>query len=148
MLLNNYSVIRFIIIISAIFSIEFFCYIGSISPLQLTAPSKMVMTLYEFMYEQSFWFQARKTVKNIIIAILLASFLGFLIGLILFRFQRLRRASEPIIASYILPFFVLYPIAIVIVGMNDFSIILMGFAYALVAMITNTLSGLDRVPNV
>ena len=63
MLLNNYSVIRFIIIISAILSIEFFCYIGSISPLQLTAPSKMVMTLYEFMYEQSFWFQARKTVK-------------------------------------------------------------------------------------
>ncbi len=149
MLLNNYSVIRFIIIISAILSIEFFCYIGSISPLQLTAPSKMVLTLYEFMYEQSFWFQARKTVKNIIIAILLASFLGFLIGLILFRFQRLRRASEPIIASYYaLPFFVLYPLAIVIVGMNDFSIILMGFAYALVAMITNTLSGLDRVPSV
>ena len=149
MITKNYSAIRFLVIISAILLLEFFCQTGFISPLQLTAPSKMVSTLYDLMHQESFWFQSRKTIKNIIIAIVLASLLGFVIGLLLFRFPRLRRACEPIIASYYaLPFFVLYPLAIVIVGMNDFSIILMGFAYALVAMITNTLSGLDRVPMV
>ena len=149
MITKNYSAIRFLVIISAILLLEFFCQTGFISPLQLTAPSKMVSTLYGLMHQESFWFQSRKTIKNIIIAIVLASLLGFVIGLLLFRFPRLRRACEPIIASYYaLPFFVLYPLAIVIVGMNDFSIILMGFAYALVAMITNTLSGLDRVPMV
>ena len=109
----------------------------------------MVTTLAGLMGEAEFWQQTTKTIRNIFIAIILATILGFLIGLLLFRLPRLRRAMEPVIASYYaLPFFVLYPLAIVVVGMNDFSIILMGFAYALVAMITNTLSGLDRIPPV
>ncbi|WP_217808104.1 ABC transporter permease [Oceanibacterium hippocampi] len=109
----------------------------------------MVTTLIGLMGEAQFWGHAIKTVRNIFVAIVLAAVLGFLIGLLLYRLPRLRRATEPIIASYYaLPFFVLYPLAIVIVGMNDISIVIMGFAYALVAMITNTLSGLDRIPPV
>lgn len=136
-------------LISVVLLIEVLCQTGVISPLQLTAPSRMVTTLAGLMQGAEFWAQAFKTVRNIFIAIIAATVLGFLLGLLLYRLPRLRRATEPIIASYYaLPFFVLYPLAIVIVGMNDASIILMGFAYALVAMITTTLSGLDRVPPV
>ncbi len=143
------TTIRISLLISAVMLLEVLCQIGVISPLQLTAPSTMVTTLIDMMGEPQFWGHASKTVRNIFIAIILATVLGFLIGLLLYRVQRLRRATEPIIASYYaLPFFVLYPLAIVIVGMNDISIIIMGFAYALVAMITNTLSGLDRIPPV
>ena len=143
------TAIRVSILVLAISLLELSCQFGFISPLQLTAPSRMVTTLFNLMHEGNFWFQATKTIRNIIIAIFSAGLLGFFIGLLLFRLPRLRRATEPIIASYYaLPFFVLYPLAIVIVGMNDVSIILMGFAYALVAMITSTLSGLDRIPNV
>ena len=141
--------IRVTILVSAVLLIEALCQTGVISPLQLTAPSRMVTTLFGLMGEADFWYQASKTVRNIFIAIIAATLLGFLIGLLLYRLPRLRRATEPIIASYYaLPFFVLYPLAIVLVGMNDASIILMGFAYALIAMITNTLSGLDRLPPV
>lgn len=141
--------IRTALIVFAVLLIETLCRLGVISPLQMTAPSDMVSTLYGLMHEESFWGHAAKSVRNIVIAIILAAVLGFLIGLLLYRLPRLRRATEPLIASYYaLPFFVLYPLAIVIIGMNDASIILMGFAYALVAMITNTLSGLDRIPPV
>ena len=143
------TAIRVTLLVSAVLLLELLCRIGVISPLQLTAPSIMLTTLIDLMGEPEFWDHAIKTIRNICIAIVLAAVLGFLIGLLLYRVPRLRRATEPIIASYYaLPFFVLYPLAIVIVGMNDFSIIIMGFAYALVAMITNTLSGLDRIPPV
>jgi len=138
-----------VLLVGAVLLIELLCQKGVISPLQLTAPSRMVTTLVELMETGEFWGHALKTVRNIFIAIILATVMGFLIGLLLYRLPRLRRAMEPVIASYYaLPFFVLYPLAIVIVGMNDISIIVMGFAYALVAMITNTLSGLDRIPPV
>lgn len=143
------TIIRIALLASAILLIEALCRTGVISPLQLTAPTRMVTTLFGLMGERDFWAQAAKTVENICIAIVAATIVGFLIGLLLYRLPRLRRATEPVIASYYaLPFFVLYPLAIVVVGMNDMSIILMGFAYALVAMITNTLSGLDRIPPV
>ena len=143
------TIIRTAILVSAVLLLEILCQTGVISYLQLTAPSRMATTLFGLMGESDFWFQTTKTIRNIFIAIIAATLLGFLIGLLLYRLPRLRRALEPIIASYYaLPFFVLYPLAIVLVGMNDFSIILMGFAYALVAMITNTLSGLDRLPPV
>jgi len=143
------TIIRTALLVSAVLLLELLCRYGVISPLQLTAPSRMVTTLAGLMGTADFWHHAVKTVSNICIAIILATVFGFLLGLLLYRFPRLRRAMEPIIASYYaLPFFVLYPLAIVIVGMNDTSIILMGFAYALVAMITNTLSGLDRIPPV
>lgn len=143
------TTIRFALVASAVLLIEVLCQTGVISPLQLTAPSRMVTTLIGLLGEQDFWTHAMKTMRNICIAIVAATTMGFLIGLLLYRLPRLRRATEPVIASYYaLPFFVLYPLAIVIVGMNDISIVLMGFAYALVAMITNTLSGLDRIPSV
>lgn len=143
------TLIRSALLISAVGLLELLCQNGTISPLQLTAPSRMATTLFELMGTGEFWHHATKTIRNIFIAIILAAVMGFLIGLLLFRLPRLRRAMEPVIASYYaLPFFVLYPLAIVIVGMNDISIIIMGFAYALVAMITSTLSGLDRIPPV
>ena len=146
---RNATATRTLLLVSAVLLIEILCRVGVISPLQLTAPSIMATTLVELTGAAEFWSHAAKTIRNICIAIVAATVWGFLIGLLLYRVPRLRRAMEPIIASYYaLPFFVLYPLAIVLVGMNDFSIVLMGFAYALVAMITNTLSGLDRIPPV
>ena len=113
--------IRIALLVSAVLLLEILCQAGAISPLQLTAPSRMATTLAGLMGESEFWQQTTKTIRNIFIAIILATVLGFLIGLLLFRLPRLRRAMEPVIASYYaLPFFVLYPLAIVVVGMNRF----------------------------
>ena len=47
-----------------------------------------------------------------------------------------------------MPFFVFYPLLIVIFGMNDLPIVVIGFLFGVVAMLLNTLNGLDRVARV
>ena len=47
-----------------------------------------------------------------------------------------------------MPVFVLYPILIVIFGLNRWPLVGIGFLFAVVAMAVNTLNGLERVPRV
>ena len=53
-----------------------------------------------------------------------------------------------ICALLAVPVFVLYPILIVIFGLNRWPLIGIGFLFAVVAMAVNTLNGLERVPRV
>jgi NitT/TauT family transport system permease protein len=109
----------------------------------------MAVRLGELLQQSSFWDEFGLTARNILIALLAAIVVGFAVGTVLHSLPRLRSAVEPMIASwYALPFFVLYPLFIVLFGMNSVPITLMGFLYAVMAMITGTLSGLDRVPRV
>ncbi|MEJ0067581.1 MAG: hypothetical protein WDO24_01195 [Pseudomonadota bacterium] len=47
-----------------------------------------------------------------------------------------------------MPFFVFYPLFIVIFGLNDLPIVAIGFLFAVIAMVISTLNGLDRIPAV
>ena len=47
-----------------------------------------------------------------------------------------------------IPFFAFYPLLVSIFGLNAAPIILIGFLFGVVAMIINTINGLDRVPRV
>lgn len=122
---------------------------GIVSKRSIVAPSEMVTRLADLMQHKPFWDQLTYTAVSIVVALSLAVILGFVGGVILHRLPRTRRALEPLIASYYaLPFFVLYPLFIVLWGMNAIPIIFVGFIYAVMAMLTATLSGLDRIPAV
>ena len=59
-----------------------------------------------------------------------------------------RRIVDPLLATYYsVPVFVFYPLFIVLFGLNSIPKTVIGFLYAVVAMIINTLNGLDRVPS-
>ena len=63
------------------------------------------------------------------------------------RLTRLRRALDPLLASYYaVPTFVFYPLFIVLFGLNRWPLIAIGFLFAVVAVIINTLDGLARIP--
>lgn len=122
---------------------------GLISPHTLTPPSQMLIRLLALMQTGEFWSEVQYSATNVLIAFISATVAGFTIGVALQRFSQLRHWLEPFIASYYaLPFFVLYPLFIVLFGMNAVPIVFMGFLYAVMAMITGTLSGLDRIPRV
>jgi NitT/TauT family transport system permease protein len=90
-----------------------------------------------------------RTFANIALAGLLAIVAGFALGLVLHGARRVRRALEPLLASYYaVPFFVLYPLLIVVFGLNDRPIVAIGFLFGVVAMVLATLNGLDRIPAV
>lgn len=140
---------RIALTVSLVLLLEAACRFGYVSRTSMIPPSEMVSQLTLLMGQDGFWAPIGATVRNIAIAALSAAIVGFAAGVTLHSLPRMRRAVEPLIASYYaLPFFVLYPLFIVLFGMNAVPIIAVGFLYAVMAMVTGTLGGLDRIPPV
>ena len=49
---------------------------------------------------------------------------------------------------YSVPFFAFYPVLVALLGMNSLPIIAVEFLFAVLAIVLNTLNGLDRIPPV
>ena len=65
------------------------------------------------------------------------------------RWRALRETLDPLFAAYYaIPVYAFYPLFIVLFGLGDVPQMLIGFMLGLVAVIVNTLNGLDRVPRV
>ena len=80
---------------------------------------------------------------------MLAVVLGFAAGSALHALPPLRAAVEPLLASYYaVPTFMFYPVLIILFGVGSGAIIAISTLLAVVAMITATLTGLDRIPPV
>ena len=89
------------------------------------------------------------TLGSVALAAALAVVGGFGLGYGLFRLPRLRRALDPLLASYYaVPTFIFYPLFIVLFGLNRLPLVAIGFVFAVVAMAINTLTGFERVPPV
>ena len=89
------------------------------------------------------------TFLTVAIAFLVSVLVGFVIGAILHGWPRVRRAIDPLLASYYaIPIFVFYPLLVAIFGLNTLPLMAIGFLAAVPAMLIATLLGLDRVPRV
>ena len=61
----------------------------------------------------------------------------------------MREALDPLFATYYaIPVFAFYPLLIILFGLGDAPQIVIAFMLGVVAVIVNTLNGLDRVPRV
>jgi NitT/TauT family transport system permease protein len=90
-----------------------------------------------------------QTLRNVAAAFVLAVLGGFVLGSALHSLPRARRAVDPFLATYYaIPFFAFYPLLVVVFGLNAAPVILIGFLFGVVAMILNTMNGLDRIPRV
>ena len=147
--MSGFAVVRVAIIATFVVVLEAICQFDLVRKNLLVPPSAMATQLWALLNQRDFWTQFGGTARCIAIAFAGAVVVGFVAGVALHQFPRARRAIEPLIASwYALPFFVLYPLFIVLLGMNEAPIIVVGFLYAFMAMVTGTLSGLDRIPSV
>ena len=80
-------------------------------------------------------------------AFVLAMIAGVASGVVLHRLKPVRETLDPLFATYYaIPIFAFYPLLIILFGLGDAPQILIGFMLAVVAVIVNTLNGLDRVP--
>lgn len=86
------------------------------------------------------------TLTNVLAAFILSVTVGFVLGVAIHSVRRLRRAVDPFLATYYaIPFFAFYPLMVSIFGLNAAPIIAIGFMFGVVAMIINTMNGLDRI---
>jgi NitT/TauT family transport system permease protein len=141
--------LRIAIVLGAIAALELVTQAGLVSRHTIIPPTAMAAALWVLIGSGEIMADITKTLSNVAAAFVLSVAGGFVLGLLIHAAPRLRRALDPLLATYYaVPFFVFYPLLIVIFGMSDLPIIVIGFLFGVVAMIIATLNGLDRVPRV
>jgi NitT/TauT family transport system permease protein len=140
---------RVAVIVASIALLEILCQRKIINPLTLIPPSEMASALWDLIESGKIKDDIVQTFSTVAIAFLISVIAGFALGALIHALPRVRRAIDPLLASYYsIPFFVFYPLLIALFGLNTIPLIVIGFVFATAAMVISTLNGLDRVPRV
>jgi NitT/TauT family transport system permease protein len=143
------ALLRYFVVAVLVLALEAGCRIGVVPTSVMIPPSQMFVHLCEILASGKFDADIRGSLGSIAVATVAAVLLGFLFGLLIHALPSLRRAIEPLLTSYYaIPIFIFYPVFIVMLGVGPLPIIAIGVLQAIVAMVTSTLNGLDRIPNV
>lgn len=143
------TLIRLTAITIFLLSIELLCRLGYVSQLTLVPPSVWVAGLTDVLRAGAMRAEIATTLTGIGCAASASVIAGFLLGALLHAWPRARASLDPVLATYYsVPTFIFYPMFIVFFGMNRIPIVVIGFMFAFVAMMTSTMNGLDRVPGV
>lgn len=137
------------VLVLAVVALELVCRAGLVKATTIIPPTVMAAHLWHLMVTGAIAADLQKTAGNVATSFVVSVVLGTIGAVVIHRLPRLRRVADPFFASYYsVPFFVFYPLFIVIFGLNDWPIIMIGVLFAGMAMVINTLNGLDRVPRV
>ena len=140
---------RLAFIVAGILLLELLCRTGVIDRLTMQPPSEMVRDLAVLLASGAMNAAMLKTFLNVAVASGLAVVAGIAFGVALHGRRAVRQVLEPLFATYYaIPIYAFYPLLIILFGLGDAPQILIGFALAVVAVIVNTLNGLDRVSRV
>lgn len=143
------GLIRLLVVALAIAALEAACRLRLIDPITIIPPSGMVAGAWQLLLSGDYTHDILLTLGTVAVAAVLAVIAGFGLGYALFRLPRLRRALDPLLASYYaVPTFIFYPLFIVLFGLNRLPLVAIGVVFALIAMAINTLTGFERVPYV
>jgi NitT/TauT family transport system permease protein len=144
---NRVLLYRLLVIAGAIALLEALCLTGVIDKITMQAPHLIARDLYRMLVSGRMNAAIMITLTNTVLALVLALGVGIVAGALLHRFRTLRDTLDPLFATYYaVPVFAFYPFFIVVFGLGDWPQILIAFMLGVVAVIVNTLNGLDRVP--
>jgi NitT/TauT family transport system permease protein len=147
--MSRAGLIRAAVIVSLVGILEVLCRTGVIPSLTAIPPSAMVESLFRILASGKFSQDISVTLRNVSIAIAAAMLVGIVLGTALQSLPAVRRVFDPLFATYYaVPMYAFYPLLIVLLGLGDLPQIAIGFLLAVMAVILNTLNGLDRVPQV
>lgn len=140
---------RLLVVAALIATLEALCRFGVIAQTVVIPPSEMMRSLWQILISGQHNADIISSFRNVLLSSALAISLGFAAGLAIHALPRLRTAIEPVLASYYaVPTFMFYPLFVVVFGVNAGAIVAIAVLLSIVAMITSTLNGLDRVPTV
>jgi NitT/TauT family transport system permease protein len=140
---------RLIVLVVLVAALEAVCRVHLVRPTDLVPPTVMVRSMAAALTEPVTLYNLWQTLSSVATSVAIAAVAGIAGGIALHSLPRLRRACEPLIASYYaLPLFALYPLLVVILGVGAAPIVFTGTLYAVMSVLIGTLSGLDHVPRV
>lgn len=141
--------IRLLVVAALVATLEALCRFGIIAQTVVIPPTEMMRSLWQILLGGQHTADIISTFRNVLLSSVLAISLGFAAGLAIHALPRVRTAIEPVLASYYaVPTFMFYPLFVVVFGVNAGAIIAIAVLLSIVAMITSTLTGLDRIPTV
>lgn len=141
------ALFRIALFVLVIGLLEVLCRIGVIDTLTMQPPHRIVMDLWRILSSGSLNAAIAKTLGNAATAFALAMIVGVASGVVLHGLKVVRETLDPLFATYYaIPIFAFYPLLIILFGLGDAPQIVIGFMLGVVAVIVNTLNGLDRVP--
>jgi NitT/TauT family transport system permease protein len=141
------ALFRSALLVLVVALLEILCRVGIIDKLTMQPPHRMVIDLWRILASGSLNAAIAKTLGNAATAFVLAMVVGVASGVVLHRLKLVRETLDPLFATYYaIPIFAFYPLLIILFGLGDAPQILIGFMLGVVAVIVNTLNGLDRVP--
>jgi len=140
---------RLVLLLLLVGTLEILCRTGVIPSFTVIAPSAMAQSLWKVLASGKFTPDIVATLTNVAIAIVTSMLAGVTLGTLLQSSPAARRVLDPLFATYYaVPMYAFYPLLIVVFGLGDLPQVAIGFLLAVMAVILNTLNGLDRVPPV
>lgn len=140
---------RIALVAGLVLLLEALCRAGVIPNFTVIPPSAMAQSLWKVLASGKFTPDIIATLTNVGIAIAASMVVGIALGTLLQSWPAARRVLDPLFATYYaVPMYAFYPLLIVLFGLGDLPQVAIGFLLAVMAVIINTLNGLDRVPPV
>jgi NitT/TauT family transport system permease protein len=137
------------VVLACVLALQAACTFGLIARTVIIPPSEMAGSLFHILRSGEFNDAIVLTLTNVATSVVISISAGFVLGVAIHASDFLRRAVEPYLAShYAVPTFIFYPVFIVLFGVNSAAIIAIAVLLSVVAMITATMNGLDRIPTV
>jgi NitT/TauT family transport system permease protein len=147
--MTRIALYRTLVIVGATALLEVLCLLKVIDRITMPPPHQILRDLATMLMSGSLNPAIAKTMTNASIAVSLAIVVGVLTATLLHGYRAVRDTLDPLFATYYaVPIFAFYPLLIVLLGLGDAPQIMIGFMLGVVAVIVNTLNGLDRVPRV
>jgi NitT/TauT family transport system permease protein len=141
--------LRLLVIAAFIGLIEILCRRGVIDNFTMPPPSRIGADLWRALASGKFSSAIHATLSNAALAFCMAVLIGLIVAVAIHRYTGLRKALDPFFATYYaVPVLAFYPLLIILFGLGDAPKIIIAFMLGVVAVIVNTLNGLDRVPKV
>lgn len=145
--MSRAALYRIAIVVGFVALLEVLCLVGVIDRITMQPPHRILQDLGRILISGTYNAAIAKTLTNAAVACALALVVGVASGALLHRFRAVREGLDPLFATYYaIPIFAFYPLLIILLGLGDAPQILIAFMLAVVAVIVNTLNGLDRVP--
>jgi NitT/TauT family transport system permease protein len=130
-------------LIAAIAAVEALIRLGAINRFIVPMPSQIAASFERVITEEDIVGRFRLTFLEAFTAGAMITVVGVLVGLLLYRVQLLRQATETWVAAMAsAPTVLMYPLFLVIFGRSAWTIIMMGFVSGLPPVILKTIEGL------
>ena len=137
---------RWGIILAGLALLEIVPRAGLVNPISLVPFSDMVSTLWTLTFDGTLGPHILTTLGAIAAAGALAVIAGLPLGIFLWRAERVRRVLQPYLTTYYaIPIFAFYPLFIAVLGLSTWPVVLIAWAWAVVAVVLNTVIGLNEV---